>query len=67
MSLRLAHVYTQYPSAIKYYKAAIKLKCSLNNGDFNHAEIGEFLANLGDVFRKVIEQCVIRCKWWLTA
>ncbi len=43
----------QYPSAIKYYKAAIKLKCSLNNGDFNHAEIGQFLANLGDVFRKV--------------
>lgn len=41
-----------YPAAIKYYKAAIKLKVSLNNNDFNHAEVGEFLANLGDVYRK---------------
>jgi tetratricopeptide (TPR) repeat protein len=42
----------QYAGAIKYYKAAIKLKVSLCGGEFNHAEIGEFLANLGDVFRK---------------
>ncbi len=40
-----------YEAAIKYYKAAIKLKVFLT-GSHNHAQIAEFLTNLGDVYRK---------------
>lgn len=42
----------QYEDATKYYKSAIKLKVFLNGGSHNHAQIAEFLTNLGDVFRK---------------
>ncbi len=40
-----------YEAAIKYYKAAIKLRVFLT-GSHNHTQIAEFLTNLGDVYRK---------------